>query len=282
MGITIRNLSSADINAANDILVAAFASPRTFHQDLNRYLAFQRDGWFLAIMDGRPVGMAGAINYGSFAYVGMVGVVPDAQRQGIGVALMNHLLAWLDERKCPIAVLDASEAGAPMYTHLGFIETDQTLVLLRDTATTIASPNERVRRMRESDLPGVAAFDAPIFGVQRGAILRACFAEYSDRAFVAHDDAGQVAGYLIAQEQTLGPWIARDVTYAEALLVAAQSMTYPEGMRALVPVQNQAAMNLLTRCGFTVSRTQHHMQRGEGTVPGNRSMLYGQISLAIG
>jgi GNAT superfamily N-acetyltransferase len=130
--ITIRNLGMVDVPTANNILVAAFASPRTFDRDLYRYLTFQPDGWFLALDDGKPVGTAGAVDYGPFAYIGLVSVLPDAQRKGIGVALMEHLLTWLDSRGCPMVILDASEAGARMYTRLGFVETDQTLVLRQD------------------------------------------------------------------------------------------------------------------------------------------------------
>src|SRR5947207_11572894 len=68
MPITIRALTSADVPAANHILMAAFASTRGYDRDLKRYLTFQPDGWFLAVQDdGTPAGTAGAMNYGPFA-----------------------------------------------------------------------------------------------------------------------------------------------------------------------------------------------------------------------
>jgi ribosomal protein S18 acetylase RimI-like enzyme len=143
-------------------------------------------------------------------------------------------------------------------------------------------PSDYVMPMRMSDLPEVADLDAAIFGVKREKILATYLAEAPERGFLVRDGTGQIAGFLVVQEQNLGPWAAQDVTHAKALLAAAQRISFQTAPRALVPAQNTNAIKLLTRCGFNEVRRQYHMQRGSGGVPGNRAKLYGQISLAIG
>jgi hypothetical protein len=162
------------------------------------------------------------------------------------------------------------------------VETDQTFVLRQDNLPRTLPQSEHVMPMRMSDLPEVADLDGSVFGVRREKILTAYLADDPDRAFLVRDSAGQITGYLIAQRQNLGAWAALDAASAEALLAAAQRLPFQPTPRALVPAQNRDAVNLLTRCGFAEVRRLQHMQRGSGTVPGKRAMLYGQISLAIG
>jgi predicted N-acetyltransferase YhbS len=282
MTITIRTLTRGDVAVADDILVAAFAAARSYAHDLNRNLAIQPDGWFMALRDGTPVGTAGSIDYGAFAYVGLVSVRPEAQRQGIGLALMEHVLAWLERRNCPLVVLDASVAGMPMYVRLGFVETDRTLVLRSNAKAFPRLASGHAHPMRFSELPEVGEFDASIFGARRAAVLRAYLTDFPDRAYATRDGAGRLTGYVIAQDHTIGPWLAQTVDDARALLAAVQSLDYHDGPRVIVPMRNTDAVSLLTGCGFAESRSQCHMQRGVGVAPGNRAQLYGQISMALG
>src|SRR5205814_1881338 len=81
----------------------------------------------IALLDGKPVGAGGVVNYGPFSYLGLIAILPDQQRRGIGQALTQHLLTWLLRQQCPIALLEASPAGAPLYSKLGFQVDDTTL-----------------------------------------------------------------------------------------------------------------------------------------------------------
>src|SRR5688572_22221589 len=105
------------------MLRTAFAAERSFGPRLRRYLAMQADGWLLAEEDGQVAGMVGAIDYGAFAYVGLMGVHPRQQGRGIGRGLLATLLGWLDGRGLPCVMLDATEVGARLYQQLGFVDT---------------------------------------------------------------------------------------------------------------------------------------------------------------
>jgi len=292
--LSIRRLTEADLDAANDILAAAYDSPASRATTLRRYLQIQPDGWLLALLDGQPVGVGGAVNYGPFASIGSVGVRPEAQRRGVALALMERLLSWLQAAGCGVAVLVATEAGAPLYTRLGFVEAGATLVCRREGSgqeiATASSPHDQsdspppcVSALNMADLPALARFDAPIFGAARPAVLTAYAAADPARAFVVRDDAGELAGYLIAQGQTLGPWGARTPQDAEALLTRALQLPFEGGLtRVIVPPGNTEAMRLLRRHGFGEPFALRHMRRGGTAAPGRPAMLYGQASFAIG
>src|SRR5947199_8076165 len=127
MTIPLRQMTPTDIAIVDPMLIAAYASPGSFQEELTHYLALQPDGWFIALLDGRPVGAGGTVNYGPFSYLGLIAILPDLQKRGIGQALTEHLLTWLSRQQCPIALLEASPAGAPLYSKLGFQVDDTTL-----------------------------------------------------------------------------------------------------------------------------------------------------------
>src|ERR1051325_10661312 len=89
--------------------------------DWQRQLALEPTGSFVAELGGQPVGTACACVFGDIAWVNFV-LVDQVQRgQGIGAALMRHVLAWLDERGVPTIRLDATPLGQPVYAKLGFV-----------------------------------------------------------------------------------------------------------------------------------------------------------------
>ena len=44
--------------------MAAYDRPSSYEPILKRYLALQPDGWYLAHLDGEPVGLGGAVDFG--------------------------------------------------------------------------------------------------------------------------------------------------------------------------------------------------------------------------
>jgi GNAT superfamily N-acetyltransferase len=279
--ITIRTLTDQDLDIADAIMVPAYGVPRSRKRDLRRYLALQPDGWLLALLDGQPAGMGGAIDYGAFAYIGLMAVLPALQRRGVASAIMERLLGWIAARGCPTALLDASPAGERLYEKLGFVDDDTVVQYIQDDCAVRPRPSAHVALLVETDLAALESFDTPIFGASRAAVFAAMRAEQPDRAFVARDQDGALAGYLFAQPQTIGPWAARDSTTAESLLAAALALDFEEAPRVLTPGANSQAAGLLLRYGFSPQRALRHMRRGSA-VSARRDVIYGQASYAIG
>jgi GNAT superfamily N-acetyltransferase len=288
MNLSIRRLTEADLDSANEVLYAAYDAVPGQPTELPRCLKLQPEGWRLAAFGDLVVGVGGAVDYGPFSYIGLVGVLPEMQRHGIGRALMEHLIDWLHARRCPSILLDASAAGAPLYDRLGFITDDRATLLRCDCVNVLSFPTppshyrELVSEMRERDLPAVGAFDWPRFGAERPAVLASYLADFPHRAFVSRNRDDKISGFLIAQERRIGPWVAETYDDAERLLLHALTLPFEDNMpMAIIPACNRDAERLLTRYGFHPLRTLRHMRLGE-PVRRERTKIYGQASFALG
>jgi GNAT superfamily N-acetyltransferase len=292
MQISIQPLTQTNLIAADAVLQAAYQSASQ-QERLTRYLQLQPDGWIVAYLEERLVGLVGAILYDNFAYLGSMGVHPDAQRRGVGGALMHHILAWLDQQHCPTILLDATTDGAALYTHFGFVTDDQTNHWQRSTTTiqTIPQPPQLTHTtpsylhrapLHPQDLPAIAQFDAAYFGADRTAILNASIAENPGRAFLTRGSRDELTGYLIAQQKNLGPWVANNQQAAEALLRQALALPFQQPVTVLTSTTNQAASSLLKHYDFTCIRTLQHMRRGQPATLRRRDAIYGQVSFALG
>ncbi len=284
MNIQIRTLTEADLETADQIMQDAFRRTQSARAELATYLNLQPDGRLLALVNGEPVGMVGAVDYGAFAYIGTMGVRQAWQHRGIGCALMEQLLEWLDARGCPMARLDASAAGQHLYPRLGFVTDEQTQVFKLQQPIGSTRVPDRVHVARAQDLAAITEFDAPIFGARRAAVFQRYHAWLNDRVFIVHDETGHVAGYLYAQTRSIGPWAAREPRDAEALLAAALALSYDAPPVARVPSSNPVVVDLLQRNGFQLIETlaHAHMRRGGDKMPGNRALMYSLASFAIG
>ncbi|GAC1395953.1 MAG: GNAT family N-acetyltransferase [Chloroflexota bacterium] len=278
--LEIRGIAHDDLEAAGIILTAAYGPPTGRDRELRRYLDAAPGGWLLALLDGRPVGMGGALCYGPCAYLGMMAVVPAAQRRGVGEALLRGVLGWLDACSCPTILLDASDMGAPLYRRHGFVDAGATLLLQCTRRRSSPASVREVTPLRDANLPAMLALDAPLYGAGRRALLASYVATYPARSFIAWGPGGTAQGYLVAQAGTLGPWVATSPDAADALLRAALALPFRDEPTVIVPAANERAVALLTRHGFTPRRTLRHMVRGRPGAP--RSSLYGQASFAAG
>jgi ribosomal protein S18 acetylase RimI-like enzyme len=282
MTFSIRPFVEADLETADAILKLAFRGSASRLPDLRFYRQIQSDGWFLALLHEHPVGLVVATNYGALAYVGLMAVHPEAQRQGVGLALMQFLLAGLDRQQVPLVVLDASEAGRPLYEKLGFVAHDETLVFQRQGRPAGLERPPHIQSISVHDLDELVQWDLNVFGADRRKVFQALLNTFPDRAFMLRDEQGRVEGYLFAQKSRIGPWVMLHPSQAEALLQAALALPYEEAVSVTVPAVNPEALALLQRYGFERVRTNRHMSRGGGAPPGQRQKVYAQTSLAVG
>jgi GNAT superfamily N-acetyltransferase len=274
-------ITPADIEAGNSVLKGAYGGD-DYRPKLRRYVALQPDGWLIGFYQDTPVAIAGAVDYGPFAYIGMVGVHENWQRRGFGMEIMRELMARLNARGCPISLLDATVAGAAVYIKLGFFEEGQTLQRMRENPVPYGTIPASVKVMSTDDIPAVAAFDAPIFGANRQQVLAQMLEEFPERGFIMRGENGEIRGYAIAQNSAIGPWIAQTPGDAELLLQAALTLDYDQRITVNFPKSNEAVDELLNRYGFQFSRVTAHMRHGGDHDPRDTARLYGQASFALG
>jgi hypothetical protein len=76
---TIRTLIEADLEATDLVLQAAYRGIESRVALIRRFLALDPESWRVAVDGTTIVGCVGAVDYGRFAYVGMMAVHPEAQ-----------------------------------------------------------------------------------------------------------------------------------------------------------------------------------------------------------
>lgn len=281
MSITIRPLVEADLPVVDRILQSAFDRTHSFIPMLRLNGAAQPGNQCVAILDDRVVATVGAVDFGRFAYVALMGVDPAYHRRGIARKMMEYVLARLDEHGCPVVLLDATEAGAALYEQIGFMDDSHAYEYEGDVTGASGFAGGSVEIMTPDMLAEVSAFDRIRFGADRGTVLQILLAETPDRALVARDAQGRITGYAFARV-VLGPWVADDIETAEQLLDAAVRLDGEPSAHVLVPRSNQWAVELLERRGLHRIRRLRHMRRGGTGAQGDPECLFGQVSFGLG
>jgi GNAT superfamily N-acetyltransferase len=175
---------------------------------------------FVAEANGRVIGSSFACHQGDFTSIGLVIVSDDYQGQGIGRRLMELALEAAGPRT---AVLNATLAGAPLYTKMGFkdfglIEQRQGQASVRQT--TALKAGEHCRTLHASDAPRLIELANAGSGLDRTAVLDDLLpdAEYG----VGIESAGELQGFALLRPfgrgLCLGPVIAQDVEQARYLI----------------------------------------------------------------
>lgn len=277
--VRIRPLGAPDIAAADAVLCAAFASEQSFAPRLRRYLAVQPDGWLVAEAQGQITGMVGAIDYGSFAYVGMMGVRPEWQGRGVGGRLLGTLLERLDARGVTCARLEATDAGRPLYLRHGFVDAGVSHEFHRPSAAAAAPGLDGIQVA--TDQAEVVDLDRTLFRADRTRLWRWLFAEESGRILVARE-RGRACGYLCVQVDTLGPWGARTPEIASALLRAAAPLIRSPRTRVMMPEDNSAGGAVLEAQSWSLQKVVPHMTRGPCPRPPGWEAIYGKGSYCLG
>lgn len=249
--------------------------------DWRRLLSWEPAGCFVGERDGQIVGSASTTVYGrELAWIGMVLVDLDHRRHGIGRALFQHAMTYLDGRGIETIGLDATPLGKTMYDSLGYRDVS---LLERRRGSLPTLPEGDARPLRPDDLPALAAFDAQAFGLGRARILEALAAGDRDGCFVV--DEGGIRGYLLtrpgANALHIGPLVARDLETAERLVYTA--LRARAGAPAVMDVvqENPHAVALSERLGLAPVRPFIRMYRGTPP-PADLSLLYTSAGPEIG
>jgi predicted N-acetyltransferase YhbS len=282
MNVSFRLATEADLDIIDDILVTAYKFSGSRKEMLSTYyLSVQTDGWWLALIDGKPVGFGGAVDYGTFCSAGMLCVYPEWQRHGIGEAFGRHIVASCEARGCPTIICEARPEVAHLYKRFGVLEEGTTPQMVLDELPAGLPSFPGVTHLQAEDIPAVAAFDARYFGGDRTKILVSHFQAHPESVFVTRDELGQITGYLFARSGVLGPWVASNVGDAERLLVQALSLPFERTPGLSIPAANEAGIALLKRYQFR-EREQDIFMRYGAPYPGQRAMIYAQASPALG
>ena len=200
-------------------------------RDIRRLIALDRRGSFVATLAAPggpiPVATASVLPIGRrHTWIGMILVHPEVRRQGIANAMMQACVRYALEQGRILNGLDATPMGNTVYGAVGYVDAYRIWRSVFELAEFADAPWDRgrIRRLEAADLEAVIRYDAARF-LERGAILKRLWADSEGRAFVALDDAGNLAGYCLTRPGRLrpfvGPFTADGEPLARGLLAAA-------------------------------------------------------------
>jgi ribosomal protein S18 acetylase RimI-like enzyme len=208
---------------------------------------------------GEPGGGGGGGSGGSggTGWVGGVAVVPAHRRVGLGGALTEAIVEFLEGRGMATVLLHATALGRPVYERLGFVP-ETAYVTLSGPTLARASTGAMVRAGRAADLAAVLALDRTATGEDRRRLLTAL---WPTGGLVADVD-GRTLGYHLASPwRPGGATIAADSGTGLALLDAVRVAPGDE-VAISVPAANGAAVGWLESAGFQERYRTIRMHRG--------------------
>jgi predicted N-acetyltransferase YhbS len=229
--------------------------------DWHRFLGLQPDGCFVAVRDHEPVGTVTTCIFDSVAWIGMMLVEASQRGQGIGRALMEHALAFLDNRGVQCIRLDATPLGRPLYSKLGFFEQSR---WIRYGGVPAHRGPARLDLTSIADRDRLYCLDRSAVNYDRRRLLDYLLAEKSVRSW--QYARGASMAFLFERPGELatfiGPCLAESPEAGRTILFAAISSIGSEPVFVDVPAENTVAVEILTSMGLSVQREFIRMTRG--------------------
>ena len=258
--IHIRRMTAADIPLG--MRLKEQAGWNQTEADWLRFLDLEPDGCFVAEWNGEPVATTTTCILGDVAWVAMVLVDARLRRHGIGTALMQQALRFLDERNVRSIRLDATPVGRPVYEKLGFVPDYQ---LARfDGILPERGLSVEAKPLEAQALEAMIALDGEVTGANRHKLLNFLF-KATPELFLAVGGGNEFLGYVAMRAGSrawqIGPCIAKPVAAAKLLTAACGRCCGQPGFID-IPMANQAATSLAESLGLTVQRQLLRMHRG--------------------
>jgi GNAT superfamily N-acetyltransferase len=240
----------------------------------------------LVAVDGanHVIGVGSGISYGALGVVGNMIVDPSHRRRGIGAAILEGVVDFLDERGCTRLELSATDEGRPLYEKHGFTLAGPgvSAVVPRQAGTDDAGAAE-LTDAGVASLGELAAYDAPRFGGDRSPLIATMLADTARPLVVARRE-GAVAGWAWVRPDAdrVGPLVADTPDVAAALVGdALRRLPTAPSVRLNFPAANRAGAARLRRLGAELEPWSGRMARG-AQVPRREDTIYGNAVGALG
>ena len=208
-------------------------------------------GFFLGLLEGRPVATISAVGYGGdghgpkFGFIGLYIVVPELRGRGLGLKLWNHALGTLT---APVIGLDAVVAQQDTYRSCGFeLAMRNCRYEGRFGGKDAGAMPPGLLPLKDFPLAEVLAYDRRAFPAPREAFLRA-WLDAPGHTALGLLRGGALAGYGVVRPcgvgSKIGPLFADDDQAAHTLFhglcaAAPQSPVYLD-----VPLPHAGAVRL--------------------------------------
>jgi GNAT superfamily N-acetyltransferase len=277
--VTIRTWKQADLGYITEsIQKEGWGHAR---RDVERCWSLEPKGCFVAESNGDLAGHVFSVLFGEIGWIGLLIVNPKKRGIGVGAALMEAAISYLESKGAKAIKLEAVAEAAPLYRRLGFVDIFDSLRFRG-----VPQRNEKPRRtvnasvMHEADIDEIAEFDAKCFGANRLSILRSLYGDFPQYCF--HTKGNRCTnGYIMARKTLnglwFGPWVCTDSHVAELLFSRLLEATEKDAkdLRLGFPAVNTNATKLVEKHGFHLVGKSIHMIRGNRENQGDMTCIYG-------
>ena len=275
--ITIRRMNCADVGLA--VAWAAQEGWNPGRYDAECFHAADPNGFFMAEVNGEPVGCISAVAYDdTFGFMGFYIVRSDLRHHGIGMKLWDAALEYMGDRTVGgdgvIAMLDN-------YARCGFQIVHRNS---RYEGIGQVSSSAPLTELKDVPFEELAAYDRRFFAAPRGAFLENWISR-PDSHGLAIISAGKLTGYGVIRPCHTGfkiaPLFADAPDIAEELFMSLSPFAAGQPVFLDIPVCNQAALALVERHGMT--RVFETARIYRGTPPAlPLADIYGITSFELG
>jgi GNAT superfamily N-acetyltransferase len=223
-----------------------------------------------ATLDNKLVGIGTAITHGYTAWLAHIIVDKGYRNSGIGTAITQALINFVQRTPCQSILLIATALGEPVYKKAGFETETEYLFFEKETFQTEA-PTNLVTSFEKKYESNLFELDCSVSGEDR----RRLFADHLVNAQLFIEDRILKGFYL----PTLGDGlIIADTPEAGLELMKMRSAVH---QKFCFPIENQRAINYLNQQGFREFRRASRMILGKG-FSWKPSKIYSRIGGNLG
>lgn len=215
---------------------------------------------------GDILAVGSGVSYAPLGVVGNMIVAEGHRRRGIGGAVLEAVLGYLEGAGCTRLELYATEVGRPLYSRhgFGFIQPGSHARLPRGLALEEAGDGLVVDAADAAILHALTDYDAPRFGGPRRPLLEVMLRD-PDRPVLVARRGHRIVGFawLRSDGDRIGPWVADDPAVAAAILAEAfRRLPRHEALTTNIPMSNQPGVAWLRGLGVEPDPWDGRMARG--------------------
>ncbi|KKG13519.1 GCN5 family acetyltransferase [Methanosarcina sp. 2.H.T.1A.6] len=237
-------------------------------------------GFFIAEVEGKPVGCASAVAYDdSFGFFGLYVVNPEFRKKGIGMKLTEKCLEYLEDRNIG---LDGVVENEKKYQQV--MKFRSSYSNLRFEGRGGGEVPDGLMKTSEVLFEKLLAYDRKMFPAPRSGFLEKWVNQPDSYAFAALEE-GNLKGYGVIRKcragYKIGPLFADDRDTAEKIFRALRASVPGETVYLDVPEPNKKAMEIAKRYNMNVMfKTIRMYSRKEPDI--RLDGVYGVTSFELG